>query len=509
MNILEARSAKWVALALFLLTLITRIPFASQTLYHWDSVNMAIGMQAYNVVEGAPQYPGYIVYIALAQIVDMVFHNPQTTMVVISVVSSGLSVVAMFYLGRSMFSPITGLIAALFLLTSPLFWFYGEIALPHALDLFAITFSAWMLYRIMEGDTRWLWPTIVFLGLLGGFRQQDLMFLGPLILFTCYRIGIVRLGLAAVLGAIITLAWLIPTLAYSGGLQSYMAGSAAFTESFWRTTSIFLGAGTFGLRRNIIEKLIPYTLYGWSLALLPALYGFARLPADGRRWLRSRKTWFFILWLIPVLLFYALIHMGQQGLVFVFLPALFVLSAEGLRRLFASRPVLLRAATAIIVLAGAVVFIFVPTQPLGAGRGPKLLTYDTLRQQDARMSNEIATVRANFQPENTVILAANWRHAQFYLPDYRLFRYTLGAKFEVTEGQPTNVDFINQPVSAADLGFSGDQEWNVVLLDPELESFASSDLTAVSGANGFEMKVLKVAPGQTYFTDGQTFGVQD
>lgn len=509
MNIADARSAKWIVLALFLLTLITRIPFASQTLYHWDSVNMAVGMRDYNVVEGAPQYPGYIVYIALAQIVDIFFQNPQTTMVVISVVSSGLSVVALFYLGRAMFSPLTGLIAALFLLSSPLFWFYSEIALPHALDLFAITFAAWMLYRIMEGNTRWLWPTIIFLGLLGGFRQQDLMFLGPLILFTCYRIGLVRLALAALLGGIVTAAWLIPTLNYSGGLQAYMQGSSAFTESFWRTTSIFLGAGTFGLRRNIIEKLIPYTLYAWSLALIPALYWFARVPADWRRWLRSRKAWFFILWLTPVVVFYALIHMGQQGLVFVFLPALLILSAEGLHRLLKQRLTLLRAATAVIVLVGAAVFMFAPTQPLGTGRGPKILTYDTIRQQDQRMLNQIATIRDNFQPEHTALLAANWRHVQFYLPDYPLLRFTIGAKFEVTEGQPTNVDFANEPVHASDLGLSSDTNWKVVLFDPELEAFTSSALTPAEGPAGFQLKALELTPQQTYFTDGQTFGIQD
>ena len=144
-DITHSRSARWIALALFVITIITRLPFQSQFLYHWDSVNMAFGVRQFDVPAGSPQYPGYIVYIVIAQATNLLFNDPQRTMVFISVLSSGLAVVAMFYLGREMFNPITGLIAALFLAASPLFWFYSEIALPHTFDLFFITLCAWLL----------------------------------------------------------------------------------------------------------------------------------------------------------------------------------------------------------------------------------------------------------------------------------------------------------------------------------------------------------------------------
>ncbi len=138
LDIKNPRHIRWIALGLFALAIITRIPFQSQYLYHWDSVNMAFGILDYDVQAGAPQFPGYIVYIVIAQIVNAVFNDPQRTMLFISVVSSGLAAAAIFYLGKDMFNPVTGIIASLFLISSPLFWFYGEIALPHALDLFAI-----------------------------------------------------------------------------------------------------------------------------------------------------------------------------------------------------------------------------------------------------------------------------------------------------------------------------------------------------------------------------------
>ncbi len=506
LDINNPRNQRWIALGLFLLALVTRLPFQSQYLYHWDSVNMAFGILHYNVMDGAPQFPGYIVYIVIAQAFNGLLNNPQQTMVLISILSTGLAAVAMFALGRAMFNPTTGVIASLFLISSPLFWFYGEIALPHTLDLFAITFSAYLLYRIMMGHTRWLWPTVVFLGLVGGFRQQDLLFLAPMIIFACYRIGIWRIIGALILGGLVTAAWFIPLMALSGGIRAYLDGSSAFTASFFTTTSILDGAGEFGLKRNILNKLIPYTLYAWSVAALPALYWLPQIPAHFYHWLRSRRVWFLGLWIAPALVFYSVIHMGQQGLVFVFFPALVVISAEGLYRLFQSRPAILRTSTTLIALFGAAVFIIAPTYPLGANSF-KLLTYSTLREHDQLLNNQVNAVKANFKPANTLLLAGNWRFFQFYLPDYKFSRFTLGAKFEVDEGQAKGADYVNQPVSAADVGLTGGQDWQIAVVDPELEAFAANPtaLKEVSLPNGYTMDYLPMKADELYITDGRTF----
>ncbi len=506
LDINNPRNMRWIALGLFLLAVITRLPFQSQYLYHWDSVNMAFGILHYNVQDGAPQFPGYIVYIVIAQAVNGLVQNPQQTMILISIVSTGLAAVAMFGLGRAMFNTTTGIIASLFLISSPLFWFYGEIALPHALDLFAITLAAWLLYRIMLGNIRLLWPTVIFLALVGGFRQQDLLFLAPMIIFACYRIGIWRIVGALVLGGLVTAAWFIPLMAISGGIRAYLDGSSAFTASFFTTTSVLDGAGEFGLKRNILNKLIPYTLYGWSVAALPVLYWLPQIPSQFRQWLTNRKVWFLLLWITPAVIFYAFIHMGQQGLVFVFLPALIVISAQGLYRLLQSRPTVLRTATALIALFGAAVFIIGPTYPLGANSF-KLLTYSTLREHDQELNNQITAVQTNFKPENTLLLAANWRFFQFYLPDYKFARFTVGSKFEVNEGQAKGADYVNQPIGAADVGLVAGQDWQVVVIDQGLDTFAANpdSLQTVTLPNGYTMAYLPMKADQRYLTDGKTF----
>ncbi|MEZ4669055.1 MAG: glycosyltransferase family 39 protein [Anaerolineae bacterium] len=506
-DLTNLRNARWIGLALFIITILSRLPFQSQYLYHWDSVNMAFGILQFDVPNGAPQYPGYIVYIVIAQVTNLLFNDPQRTMVFISVLSSGLAASTIFYLGREMFNQITGIIAALFLAASPLFWFYSEIALPHTFDLFFITLCAWLLYKIMIGQTRWLWWTTILLALLGGFRQQDLIFMAPITILACYRVGVGRIVGALILGALITLAWIIPLMAYSGGIRGYLDGSAAYTASFFTTTSIFSGAGEFGLRRNILNKLIPYTLYGWSLAAVAALFWLPLLPRQFIAWLTNRKFWFLALWLAPAVIFYAIVHMGQQGLVFVFLPALILISARGLYRLFSGRPALLQASTALVVLVGIIVFIFIPTYPLGKNSF-KILTYSTLREHDQLISNQISAVRENFKPGDTVLLAASWRFSQYYLPEYTFLRFNVGSKFEVDAGQAKGGDFENQPVNAVDLGLAAAQSWQIVVMDGEMLEFSSNPLQQITLPNGYVLNYLPMKADDRYYTDGTTFGIE-
>lgn len=477
--------ARVIALILFAVTILTRLPFTTQYLYHWDSVNMAYGIEDFNPLEDAPQFPGYIVYIAIAQTANRLFNDPQTTMVVISIISSGLAVAAMFYLGRAMFNTVTGLIAALFTMTSPLVWFYGEIALPHTLDLFAIIISALLLYKIMEGETRLMPVTAVVLALVGGFRQQDLMFLGPLILFAIYRAGLRRIIVFMVIAAAVCLAWFIPLMQYSTGLQNYMALSSSFSQSFWDTTSVLHGAGINGLKNNLL-RIIPYTAYALALAGLPLLYWFSQIP----KWqtgLHSRKVWFLVLWTLPTLLFYTFIHMGQQGLVFVYLPVLILLSAEGLYRIFNTRPTTLWVMSGVIALVSAIVFVLGPTYPLGADQF-KMLTYSSLRENDARLAGRVAAVRDEFDPSNTLLVSTDWRHLQYYLPEFHQIKLAISDAGAISDNQNTlPKDYIGKPYSNEQFELEANPNWHVIVMDEELMPYSAETLELVQ------------APGESTF----------
>jgi hypothetical protein len=498
----------WTAIVLFVGTVLSRIPFRSHVLYHWDSVNFAFAMREFNLAKEQPQPPGYIVYVWLCRLMDTVVHDAQTTMVIISIGASALAVVALFCLGRTMFNTQTGLIAALFLATSPLFWFYGEIALPHSLDTLLVILSAWWLYETMRGRHRYLYVAVVILAIAGGVRQQTIVFLAPLLLFALRRVGWKRFLAAGALGAVICLIWFIPLMALSDGFATYLRVMGEFSRRYQSTTSVFVGGGWWGIRRNVL-KLTMYTLFGWSATLIAGVFYAIR-----RLWWHERlQSWerlvFLLLWMVPALIFYVIIHMGQQGLVFVFLPALLLISAVGLERLFVTRPGYVIVATSVLVLLNVGVFCLVPEYPLGPDT-QRLLTRATLINSDRYYQDRFRAIDKNFTPDSTAILAANWHHVEYYLPAYELLPIDVIPKWELGAGQVSNRQGEEERLSVEDLGLISDADGlaRIIIFDEELASFNETpELTqAVKLGYGDRMEILTLSVDQVLFL-GPTFGI--
>jgi hypothetical protein len=488
----------WIlAVGLFLLAIVTRLPFQSKILYHWDSVNFSYAIREFSVAKEQPQPPGYIVYVWLTRLVDVAVHNAQITLVSISIVASALAVAALFYLGRSMFGRIAGLIAALFLATSPLFWFYGEIALPHTLDTLLIIVSAWWLYETMRGDYRYLYPAIVVVTVAGGIRQQTLVFLMPLLVFALRGVGWRRFLTAGVLGVLICLAWFIPLIVLSDGLSNYMHVTNEFTRRFQSTTSIFLGAGWPGVMRNSL-KLVSYTLYGWSIALVPAVvYAIARLWR--RDWPQSwAKSFFLLLWMAPALAFYSFIHMGQQGLIFVYLPALSLFSALGLARLVGARSHWLPALTTAMVLLNASIFLLAPEYPMGPTT-QRLLTRANLINSDHYFQDRFEVIEKSFPVESTAILAANWHHVEYYLPEYTTLHFNVDGTNPSAHFTPAKLGL--QPLS--------DGQVTIVIFDPELRGFnQAAELVKVQALpGGGQLEYVKLRWNDQLYLDANSFGL--
>ena len=259
-----------MGVGLFILAAVSRLPFQEKILYHWDSINFALSLQHFDVAAGQPHIPGYILYVLLARLVNAVVGDAQLTLVGISLVSSGLAVACLYVLGSTMFNRATGLTAALFLASSPLFWFYGEVALPHSLDALVVIVTVWLLYRIMQGEAALAVPAAIWIAVAGGLRPQTQLFLMPLALVAGWRLGWKRGLLALGVMAVVDFAWAIPLVWSTGGLARYLQVTREFTAAFNTTTSVFSGGGLWGLQRNV-HKLAMYTLYGWGLAVIPAV----------------------------------------------------------------------------------------------------------------------------------------------------------------------------------------------------------------------------------------------
>jgi hypothetical protein len=343
-------------------------------------------------------------------------------MVAISIAASALSAAVMFYLGKSMFGTRTGVIAGLFLASSRSSGFMARLR-PHTLDALLVIVSVWWMYETAIGNDRFLYPATVALAVAGGSGPRHLFFS-----LHCFCSLCVMWVAPAIFGRDFRccdlLLWFIPLIVLSGGLSSYLNIMGAFSRRFQETTSVFSGAGWWGLRRNLI-KLVLYSAYGWSVALIPAViyFGVRAFQAifKGRRLQDWTNIIFIFLWVAPSMFFYLLIHMGQQGLVFVFLPALMLMGAYGLERLLSNGSRWFAPVVALLVLINTSIFSLLPEYPLGEGT-QRFLTRDTIVNSDTFFRERFEVIKNNFPPESTVLLAANWHHLEYYLPEYARYR---------------------------------------------------------------------------------------
>jgi len=434
----DRRIQAYVSIGLFVLTALLRVPFQSQYLYHWDSVQYALATEHYDVSIDQPQRPGYILYVALGDLLNIITGDPQTSFVWLSIVASALAVVAVYHLGRVMFDQRIGVIAALMLLVSPLFWFFGEIAMPHVLEAFFVIVLAILLYRIAEGNQNLIFPAALWLGIATGVRQTTILFIFPLCVLAVIvgRVRISKIVLSILVLGFVCLLWFVPMVWLSGGLDRYISIFMAHNQAGLGPTSIFT-AGLSGPIRNL-AKLSRYTLYAWGLATLPGILFLLILLLHWKAGFRSRRAAFLAVWLLPALAFYTLIHMGNQGLVLVFLPSLVLISATGLVRLTSFRQSqLLPIGLIAILLLNASMFLFAPEYLLPGNR-LKVLSWQTIRNLDARYRAKIALIQEHFPAGQTVVLARAFRHASYYLPAYRVFR--IRALDERVEGSMSQID---------------------------------------------------------------------
>lgn len=411
-----------IAAGLATLVLISRLPFLAATLWSWDSVLYARALELgfhvdWDLADQRPHAPGYLFYVLTASTVRGLLGDSNAALVAVSAAASALGTAGLFLFARQLARTWIALIAACAYAFAPLVWTYSEIAFPYSL-LGALSLGlAALCWNLRGRGVRAVVVASIAFALAAGFRQDLIVLLGPLWLWTVARHGPRITILATAVAGVTSLTWLVPTALLSGGPADYLdalltqAGSVSDQYS-----GLIHGLPAFTVN---FQATVYALLWGGLGALLLGLALAARLYRDGARHPRPAGPLprFLALWILPGLLFYVVVHIGDWGYVSSLLPALYLVLAVVAEHAVAAGliPSLRwRVAGAALALAPALLFLV----------GTDRFSAAAVREHDSAITEQTAYVRANFPPAETIILAReDFLTARYYLSEYRAWRY--------------------------------------------------------------------------------------
>ncbi len=407
----------------FFLGVATRVPFTSRFLLHLDSGQFALALEKFDITVHQPHPPGYFLYVMMGRILHLFIADANTVFVSISVFFSGLTVACVYLLGKEVFERKIGIVAALLALSSPSLWFHGEVALCYIVEAFFSTVVALLCWRLLQGQGKYLWISVVAMGVAGGIRQNTTVFLFPLWLYSVRNLSPRKIVASVILLTGTCLLWFVPMVWMSGGWETYRKA----LQELWmfHTGGHGLLTGSWGWLIVFSWRMVQFIVFGLGVVLYPlalAVYSIARRRK--RRPMDSTKVLFFSMWVLPAMMFYLFVFLSPQnpGYVLILLPAFLLLASfsifhvgNNLSDWCGGRAWLLILAV-VVVLNSAAFFLLKASVPV---------THRWIRAHDRDLSVLLDDINT-FAPGDTAVFVNNllyysYRHIMYYLPEYRVY----------------------------------------------------------------------------------------
>jgi len=440
-----------------LLILFTRIPFISKYLYELDSVNYALGLERYDILHHQPHPPGYILYIGLGKIINTLFNEANTTMVVISILFSILTVIFLYYLTKDIFSRKIAIISSILLIFNPIFWFYGEIATIYSIEAFFATLVAYLSYQVFRGRDKFFYLSSLTLGIAGGFRQDLIIFMLPLWFFCLFynKKSVIRIIKAFSILIFSILLWFIPTIYFTGGYSSYSSASSIINENF-QNSSVLFGASALSHLVMLI-KLLSWLFLAFGIIgiLLLLLYLIINRKNLNFNIFYNTKFIFLLLWILPMLLFQILIHSPKPGYILLYISAISIILAVIINyfsikiknKYKYSYETVISSFLVIFILINSFYFIYpsnlsyestweTPVNIMDHNQEILhiidtmfIYNYDKIHKNDLNVESHIKRILNISKPQNDIIIIRNtlmdqgfiWKKAVYYLPQYHIY----------------------------------------------------------------------------------------
>lgn len=342
-----------VGLALWVLA--SRVPYLDTFDYMGKDGPLYVNALKLDATFDVPM-PGNIGYVLLGKLANAFWADPVTAFLMVNV---GLTIVgaAFAYLfGTLVVSRPMAAAASLAMTCNPMVWWHGGAIASYPVWLAVLPAIGYYGLRYQRsGRTADMVGVSLTLGV-GMILRPDLLAFGTPLWAGSLLLGRAPLRHWLIAVAILAAAcccWFFGTAWVLGGVDVYLDRVRAKHEGD-KTGFSVAAKGLFeGLARNVVKYGL-FLAWGSVLALPPFLLGLARSlrPSNWRELLLAT------LWVAPSWAFSFLIFAGNAGLIFPFLPLLYLGAAIGFRWLLGERRAVL--AMGLLALAGLLQFTLAP-----------------------------------------------------------------------------------------------------------------------------------------------------
>lgn len=445
---------------LFLITIaafILRLIFMSPWLEDWDSVQFALALHNYSLVDHQPHPPGYPLYIVLGKFLNLFFKNDTVSLTFLSALLGSLSSLPLFLILRSMINRTLALLSTILFLITPLNWLLSEVALSNIPGMFFTITTAWLLYTA-NNSTKKLYLASFLTGITLGVRFAEYFILIALLIltFAAKNISKNRLPLrklirqgapATLLFSLGVLSWLVPVIADTGLTQ--------FINLYTSQVSYILNHDSIVQYTSLLDRLGRiWELFnmGYSVFFLPVLisiilyipktlYLLMCKRSTHPMWvsLTHREFWpliFASVWLlsylIPLIFIY---NLEVPRHVLPLLPPLVLLSSLSLNKIFSQRSTMIIYIIIVLFLSRA---SFLQVQQFKTSTPPSIVP--------------VLYIKENFDPKNTLLITDfTYRQFQYYAPEFKSFYGSKNTPVNITSDSVVT-DYVNTKNQVSALG---------------------------------------------------------
>lgn len=397
----------------------SRLPLIEKYQSHWDGPQYAIGIIQYDLTQETPAPPGYPLYIAAGRFVYTITHDPFYSLLILSALGSGVASGVIFWVGAKMFNRTVGFIAAVLLLSSPTFYYFGLTAYPYGLIPIFILMLAYTVFSIVVKKKY----SVFSLGFISaaaiGFRPQESYSILPLFALGLFFLPH-RLKVTAIISFIIGfILWFFPYVQISGGFEKLIIIYSSFAKNAAPQASAFYSFSYDVFILRIIRGL--FLTLGISIPFL--LYYVPKYKAFYKNHKYRRILLFFTVWIVPSLLFNLFIRSEHSGYQMSYLSSLLLMVSYAIWELYKKKIIFLSFLVGILMTFNLFWFFRDRDSEYKLPYSPTSFYYSEIRKNDIKLGSKISFIKEKYDYVSTLIITSPypWRPIMYHLPAFLIY----------------------------------------------------------------------------------------